>query len=429
MNVLQINTSAGVGGAAKVMMRLHGEFKRRACAASALTADEGFVAPDVLSIARVTRRRYIFWERWLDGLGQRLAAGLGMAYTHHRTTWLALRSDVFNHADVVNLHNLHGGYFNYHALPQLCQRKAVVWTLHDMWGMTGHCAYAYDCQRWKSGCFDCPLLKGPAEKLVEPPPTRLDCTRQVWHAKRRLYQRCRLHIVTPSQWLCDLAKESILAEGAASIQCIPNGLDLAVFQPIDQALARQVLGIEAEARVILFVSSYVAQKRKGFFYLLEVFERLERTENVVLLTVGEQSRPSRQLDHFRRRHLGALYDEHLMCLAYNAADAFVFPSLADNQALTLIEALACGTPIVAFDVGGTPEMVRHMETGYLARYKDAQDMAHGLDFILGNGDARERMRQRCREIALAEYSLDLQARRYLDLYEQAIACHIGGEGK
>jgi len=123
------------------------------------------------------------------------------------------------------------------------------------------------------------------------------------------------------------------------------------------------------------------------------------------------------------RQLGRLSDEHLQRLAFTAADVFVFPTLADNQPLVLIEALACGTPVVSFDVGGVPEMVRHLETGYLARYKDVDDLARGIQMLLKDEDARHRMRLRCRQVAEEEYSLELQARRYMALYKEAIEYH------
>jgi glycosyltransferase involved in cell wall biosynthesis len=125
-------------------------------------------------------------------------------------------------------------------------------------------------------------------------------------------------------------------------------------------------------------------------------------------------------EHFNVRQLGYLSDERLQRLAFAAADLFVFPSLADNLPLVLIEALACGTPIVAFDTGGIPELVRPMETGYLARYKDADDLSHGIQMLLEDEDLRIRMGISCRQVAEAEYSLELQVQRYLAVYQGAI---------
>jgi glycosyltransferase involved in cell wall biosynthesis len=188
-------------------------------------------------------------------------------------------------------------------------------------------------------------------------------------------------------------------------------------------MARQALDIPLDAQVILFVAANISQRRKGFAYLLQALDAIHDTEQIVLLTIGTATSAGERLARFRRRNLGRLSDDRLLALTYNAADLFILPTQADNQPLTLIEALACGTPIVSFDVGGVPDMVRHLETGYLARYKDASDMTRGILTLLEDDDLRARMRQRCREIAQAEYGLDLQVRRHVELYERAIEEH------
>jgi len=163
--------------------------------------------------------------------------------------------------------------------------------------------------------------------------------------------------------------------------------------------------------------------RKGFLYFLQALEKLHDIHSIWLLASGGKVELGEQAKRFKVRQLGHLSDEHLQRLAFTAADVFVFPTLADNQPLVLIEALACGTPIVSFDVGGVPEMVRHLETGYLARYKDANDFACGIQKLLKDDDLRHRMRLRCRKVAEEEYSLEQQARRYAALYEEVVKHH------
>jgi glycosyltransferase involved in cell wall biosynthesis len=163
--------------------------------------------------------------------------------------------------------------------------------------------------------------------------------------------------------------------------------------------------------------------RKGFPQFLQALEKLRDTHSIWLLASGGIVDLTHQAHRFKVRQLGRLSDEHLQRLAFTAADVFVFPTLADNQPLVLIEALACGTPVVSFDVGGVPEMVRHLETGYLASYKDVDDLARGIEMLLGNEELHHRMRLRCRQVAEEEYSLELQAQRYVALYEEAIEHH------
>ncbi|HGX93913.1 MAG TPA: glycosyltransferase [Candidatus Tenderia sp.] len=418
MNILQINTRDLVGGAARVMYRLHLEFQRRGHTSHMLVRSRSSPNPQVQTITAAVGRRGR-WQRLERAISARADARLGTPRLH-RSTKRILRTAQFQQAHVVNLHNLHGRYFNYHLLPALTAMKPTVWTLHDMWALTGHCAYAYDCERWKTGCSACPLLRGSGRQIVEPSATWLDRTFSIWRAKKRLYQRTKVHIVTPSYWLRDLVEESILSH-ALSIQCIPNGVDLDTFVPIEQHLARYTLGLPTNGRVVLFVAEKVAAKRKGATYLLEALSRLPDAASIILLTMGAGDVLSQKpLHRFRLRNVGRLYDERLQSVLYSAADLFVFPSLADNQPLVLIESLACGTPIVAFDTGGVSEMVRPGETGYLARSRDVDDLAHGIHTLLTHDDLRAKMRRRCREIAEKEYSLSLQADRYLALYEQVI---------
>ena len=419
MNVLSVNAAADTGGAGRALCRLHQGLKQLGHESPILARSHEGTDQDVLSIEDVADGWLSPLVRTVDSMGRRMEAHAGIPFSRYQTTKYILKSALLDEADILHLHNIHGGYFNYHLLPALSERKPIVWTLHDMWALTGHCAYPYDCQRWKTGCHDCPLLKGPGRNMVEPPPTRIDRTRQVWRTKRRLYRKSQLHIVTPSQWLCEQVKTSILAD-TGSAQCIPNGLDLEVFRPRDPDLARRALDVPTGAKTILFVAQNTTQGRKGFQFLLDALERIQDLRSVVLMTIGAAGVSHTQLDRFRRRDLGRMTDEVLLSLVYSAADLFVLPTLADNLPVVLQEAMACGTPMVAFDVGGVPELVRHLETGYLARYKDVEDLAHGIRFLLEDGDLRADLGQQCRSVAEAEYSLVLQASRYVELYERVL---------
>lgn len=421
MNILQINTAADTGGAGIAMVRLHRGLKRQAIESRILARLRRSPQPDVVTVPEALGVQQTLVNRFLNNVRMQLDAWFVLPKVYGSTKRL-LDSELFEVADIVQLHNLHGWYFNYELLPQISARKPVIWTLHDMWAFTGHCAYSYECVRWQKGCFDCPLLRGDGRRLVEPRPTLLDHTSQQWQKKRDLYQTSRLHIVTPSLWLADLVRRSTLGN-ALSIQSIPYGIDLAVFSPGEQASARQALGIRDRAKVILFVAAKVIQGRKGLAYLYEALHSMQNTEEIVLLTVGSAGPSSQQLQHFEQIHLGQIADESRLNLAYNAADVYVLPTLADNQPLTVMESLASGTPVVAFDVGGIPEMITHLHTGFLARYKDATDLAAGILEILDNDALRACMRQSCRAAAVARHDLENQALRYVELYERAIRTH------
>ena len=419
MNILQINAAADTGGAGVAMMRLHHALIAEGHQSHIVARLRRSPQPNVLTIPEALGMRQSPAHRLLDNIRMQLDAWFALPGLYGSTRQL-LDSDLFEQADIVQLHNLHGFYFNYGLLPQIAERKPIFWTLHDMWPLTGHCAYAYECTRWQTGCFHCPLLRGSGRRLVEPRPTLIDRTSQQWKRKQELHQNSRLHIVTPSDWMASQVKQSIL-RNALSIDCIPNGIDVQVFSPKDQASARQALGIPRESKVILFVAAKVIQGRKGLAYLFQALQSMHSANALTLLTVGKFGANQEQLPQYEQIHLGQISDESVLSMAYSAADLYVLPTLADNQPLTVLESLASGTPVVCFEIGGLPEIVRHMETGYLARYKDSSDLAAGMLTLLGDDTLRAKMQENCRAAAVARYSLKEQALRYIDLYGHAIA--------
>jgi glycosyltransferase involved in cell wall biosynthesis len=419
MNVLHINAWDNVGGAARAMYRLHGELRRLGYGSKLLVGHQTLTESEVGSMTEQLKPFRGPGDRVLDRLGAQLDRISGFDTLSYRDSWDVPKTTAFRQADVINLHNLHGGYFNFRAIPELARHKPIVWTLHDMWALTGHCSYSYACERWRTGCHHCPLLKEPGRRIVEPKPVPLDRTRSIWDAKRRVYQGVPSHVVVPSRWLYDLVGQSILAS-AASVRHIPYGIDLELFHPVAQEVARCMLDLPVDAQVMFFSAAGVSNERKGFSYLLQALERLPSYENFWLLTSGGRADLPPSSGRLKVRQLGYLDEERIQRLALAAADVFVFPTLADNLPLVAIEAQACGTPVVSFDVGGVSEIVRHMDTGYLARYRDVDDLARGISTVLGSDELRGRMRLRCRQVAEAEYSLKLQARRYIELYDEVI---------
>ena len=424
MNILQINAAADTGGAGVAMMRLHHALIAEGHQSHIVARLRRSPQPNVLTIPEALGMRQSPAHRLLDNIRMQLDAWFALPGLYGSTRQL-LDSDLVEQADIVQLHNLHGFYFNYGLLPQIAERKPIFWTLHDMWPLTGHCAYAYECTRWQTGCFHCPLLRGSGRRLVEPRPTLIDRTSQQWKGKQELHQNSRLHIVTPSEWMASQVKQSIL-RNALSIDCIPNGIDVQVFSPKDQASARQALGIPRESKVILFVAAKVIQGRKGLAYLFQALQSMHSANALTLLTVGKFGANQEQLPQYEQIHLGQISDESVLSIAYSAADLYVLPTLADNLPLTVQESIASGTPVVSFDIGGLPEIVHHMETGYLARYKDSSDLAAGMLAILGDDMLRAKMQENCRAAAVARYSLKEQALRYIDLYKHAISYHEKG---
>lgn len=404
MKILHINQSDRVGGASIAGYNLHQELLNQAIDSRLL-------------IERVTtedeRIKKIPRKPKFEGKIGPITRRLGLNYLEYIGSFEIKKHPFYQEADLINLHNLHGATFNYFALASLIQDKPAIWTLHDMWSFTGHCAYSYDCQRWKIGCGNCPYPKSY-------PAIKRDNTHWEWKFKNWVYHRCNLTIVTPSKWLAEQAKQSML--NRFSIHHIPNGIDINTYQPLDFKQCRQFLDLPLNKNVLLFGAASMNDTRKGGKLLFEALSKLPDSlkAETILLTLGGGGNALSKTVGIESVNLGYLSYDRLKSVAYNAADIFILPTRADNLPLVLQESMACGTPMVSFDIGGVSDLVRPNLTGYLAKPEDPQDLMRGIVQLLEDKELCDRLSQSCREIAVKEYSQQLQAKRYLELYHQVL---------
>jgi glycosyltransferase involved in cell wall biosynthesis len=336
-------------------------------------------------------------------------------FTEDRTEFAGQVAPQIPPGDVINLHWVRH-LIDFQAFFGAVERP-VVWTLHDMNAFTGGCHYDAECGRYAAACGACPQLRSPDER---------DLSRQVWERKQAAFSQVppdRLHVVAPSRWLADCARRSSLL-ARFPVHVIPYSLDLNTFRPYDAAGLRAALGVAPTDRVVLFVSQMVRNRRKGFALLREALAGMEARDDVVLVSVGR--RAPDLAGPLRHVHLGSIGVDGLLALVYAAADVFVIPSLQDNLPNTVLEAMACGTPVVGFDAGGIPDMVRPGETGSVVPTGDVRALREALVHVLDDDDARAHMAARCRATAEAEYAPAVQARRYLDLYETVAALRRTG---
>jgi glycosyltransferase involved in cell wall biosynthesis len=350
-------------------------------------------------------KRNILWRAG-DRIAGTVADSLDLQYAFFPSSFGVASDPWFKDADVVQLYNTHGSYFSHTALPFLSRLRPVVWRLSDMWAFTGHVAYSYDCERWRHGCGSCPYLG-------EYPALSRDTTATLWRWKNAVYRRSRLTIVAPSRWIERLASESPLLSRFPIVR-IPNGIDLERFRPVAKEEARARLGLPAEGPVVLFSAPDVSDRRKGGAVLNEALERLEGVP-FRLLVAGANETPPFPRSFWSLTHL---VEEAEIALSYAAADVFVLPTLAENLPNAALESVASGTPCVSFDVGGVPDVVRHMETGYLAKLWDAEALAEGIRTLLADEELRARMSVACRTLAEAEFGAGLEAERFSELYAQ-----------
>jgi len=346
-----------------------------------------------------------------DFIGRRIVDRLDLQYWYYPSSFALREHPWFQAATIIQLHNVHGSFFSHRALPAISRHRPVVWRLSDMWPLTGHCSYSHDCERWKSGCGACPYLS-------EYPSLKRDTTALLWRVKKRVYTQSNLIIVSTNAWMEKLVQESPLLRRFPTFR-IPNGVDAEVFHPLLKASTREALNIPASARVVLFIANVARPgTRKGGEYVSDVMRALsaEGLEDLLLLVVGEGAEQWKADAKHRTVRIEFTHSDRLLAAIYSAADVLIHPALVENLPNTVLESMACGTPAVAFDVGGVADVVRHMETGYLAKYRDGADLAYGIRWLLENREVRERMGARCRAVVETEYSNELQARRYVELY-------------
>lgn len=415
MNVVHIGTADNSGGAARAAFRLHLGLQAAGIHSTILSGysvEHG--RPDV---ATLPNQKTLF-RKALKFAVNEVEQRTGLEYMLLPWKRQFLSHPFVTEAAVVNLHNLHGGFFSPDILPQLSRLKKIVWTVHDQWPLTGHCYFPdmYSCSRWKAGCGSCPGLRQEDHY-----PLSVDTTRFLWKRKRSIYAQTSFTLVAQSQWTMAQIRSSPLMENHDA-RLIPYGLDTQLFSPMERAVARQVLRIHPDRVVLFFSAVGLLSERKGWAYLKQALLKARaRSEcQFEVMVAGDSAAAGDLTTDVPVHHLGYVRDDRLMALAYNAADVFVGASIVESFGQVFSEALSCGTPAVAFDTSGVRDIVRHMETGYLARLRDTDDLANGICLLLNDRARRSKMSERCRQVAEQEYSAELQASRYANLYRELL---------
>ena len=281
-------------------------------------------------------------------------------------------------ADIIYVHWVLFGFLNFSGLKKLAKlNKPIVFFMHDMWTITGGCHYSFDCERYATGCGNCPVLNSDKED---------DLSSTEFHKKKAFFNQFdNLFFVAPSQWLFDCAKQSLLTRDKP-VFLIPNLIDNTVFKPFEKKTAKQILNLPTDDIIIAFGAVSVDSPYKGWNYLQEALEMLKgmrRLDNITVLIFGSgYNKKIADAIPFETKFVGYMKDDYSMALIYNAADIFVAPSLAETFGLVVLEALCCGTAVVGFETGGIPDLINHRVNGYLAKYKDSADLAQGIDYCI-----------------------------------------------
>lgn len=399
LNIVHINTHDIAGGAAKVAWRL-AEAQRAAGHDSKMLVGyknsaleyvaEFDLAPDAVMREKFSTNGQLYYE--FQG-SHRLP--------QHR--WVM-------DADILHLHNLHGGYFNPYSLIPLAKAKPMVWTLHDMQSITGHCAHSFECTRWQTGCGDCP-------NLDTEPALPVDVTAQLWNDKKRIYEQTVLNIVAPSQWLKEILEKSILRN--QHIEVIHNGVNTGIFRPYLKAQARAGFGLPPDAFIIGSVAhgGAISNQWKGGGELQSVLDTLwQKKPEMIFLNIGGKT----GVGTSKFVNTGHVADEQILAQLYSCLDIFVYTPVADNCPLVVLEALSCGVPTVAFEVGGVPELVRSGADGFIVKDRNIRSMVDAVEHLSSDCSLMDSLASSARERAVACFDHNKIAARYEHAYRHAI---------
>lgn len=394
MNILQINTTDLIGGAGMVGYRLHKQYiKRENCSHilvdTKASQDDGVLEiksrvniPLLNIILNKLKLRDIFLPKY------------NRIYDE----------EIFVKSDIVNIHNIHSGFYSLFNLPKLTKLKPTVWTFHDMWPFCGNSFHTYENDWWTIG-----------EKKIKFPKF-LD--KVLFKLKKHIYSKSRFKIVVPSFWLAEKVKKSILKDFDLTV--IPNGVDHELIKPLNNKQEiRNKLGINKNQIVISFISSGgLENKYKGGVELLQILEKVKQKYNILFLEIGTKNELIiKETNHWKVPYI---YDRKVLNEYLNISDIFLFTSLAENFPLVLLEAQSAGLPVVTFDTGGCKEIVKHMETGYVSKFKDINDTIKGVEMLINDTELRGRFGVNARRNIEQNYTLEMQADRYLKLFEKTI---------
>ena len=318
--------------------------------------------------------------------------------------------------DILHCHNLHGSYFDLRVLPSLSAQAPTLLTLHDQWLLGGHCAHSFACSKWRSGCGRCPDVS--TYQAIS-----RDATSKNWKRKKKIYSRSRLYIAAPSKWLMDRIDQSMLAASAVEKRIIPNGVDLSIFHPADKQKARTQLHLPLDADIVLFVAN---RMRKNIYkdydtihQALSLVSEKKQKRGLLFMALGEDA-PENSLDKAAIQYIPYQKDSATVALYYQAADIYLHAAKADTFPNTILEALACGTPVIATAVGGIPEQITDGTNGFLVQQGDSRAMADCLIRLLEDTDLRISLGKAAAEDAKCRFDFTSTASNYLEWYDEIL---------
>ncbi len=418
MRVLIINTNERIGGAAVAASRLTEALNNNGVKAKMLVRDK---QTDLLTTIPLPSSWLLKWHF----LWERLVIFFHLHFSKKHLFEIDIANSgtditnlpVFKEADVIHLHWINQGMLSLQNIRKILKSgKPVVWTMHDLWPATAICHLSLGCNQFSSECHHCKYLPNNGSKH--------DLAYKIWTRKKNTYNQGNISFVTCSHWLESEAKKSALLK-EFNITTIPNPIDTHLYCRGNQEEARKKENLPTDRKLILCVCQRLTNRNKGMQYLVEACNQLatshpEMRDQTGVILLGSHAEELAEQLPFPTYPLGYIVDEQRIINIYRSADLFVLPSLSENLPNTIMEAMACGIPCLAFRIGGIPEEIDHKRNGYLAKYEDASDLANGIRWILFESDY-DQLSSQCTTKVARNYSQSSVSIQYIEVYQHAIA--------
>lgn len=415
MRILLINSTDDKGGAARLTLMLKEGLEKHGQLVSLFVKHKTSSEKNVFEIGKPN----IFLKK-ISALSNKIL-GYDIVIYFQGKVRTAIASDInffnnnnlinskeFKEADIIHCHNLHSNYFNLKSLEKISKIKPVIWTLHDMWAITPHEAWVVkDSTGAKNFTMEIkPHLKWNNRKYL-------------LKTKQNIYSKINMTIVVTCKWLMDEMSNSILRDKKRVL--VYNGIDETIFKPCDKRQAREQLGLPLDKTIITFMANGGKNnEQKGWPYAAETIKHYAGNKDILFLCVGGKETES-DLKNDNINYIAYIKDDATLRLYYCVSDIFLNPSMAEAFGLMIVQAMACGTPVVTFPVGIANEAIIHKETGYIANYQDSKDLILGVEYILGLSEEKiKRMGDLSRKKVLECFTLDTMIKNYIQLYKDII---------
>jgi glycosyltransferase involved in cell wall biosynthesis len=438
MNILQVNTTDLVGGAEKVSWELFQAYKQIGLKSWLAVGKRFSNDTDVYKVRSIEeidskgvknlqKLEYLLQKKNFPLILKKIIRSttfLSSISWHSRIRWAGIQDFHFPDSDfiprmppfspdILHFHNLHGGYFQLSFLEKFSQEFPTLLTLHDEWLYTGHCAHSIECNRWKTGCGRCPDLK-------RYPEIHFDLTSINWHRKKDIYSKSRLYASAPCHWLINRLQDSILYP--VETRVIPNGVNLDIFTDGDRSAARYRRNLSENEFIVLFIANNARRNPYKDYSTIESAIKIITTKMnkpITFIILGGE-KCSEKVGDTRIEHFPFETNPSVVADFYRSANVYLHAAKADTFPSVVLEAQACGTPVIATNTGGISEQIEDGVTGFLVPGSDADAMASKLSMILEDDQLRAWMGHQAADRAKKLYDFRLQVKNYLDYYVEII---------